>query len=147
MARKTTKELAAARKKKAEERQEAELQAKTEAERSQQRFEALERSQGQWDLLDSVLEGFYDEMDKLAKKAPADEITELGLKRVNELIKQSKELLAGDPFIDSIDPFVAAGENPEHRDILLILREIRQGMKRQREEHQELERESRRWGM
>jgi hypothetical protein len=104
----------------------------------QKRLEQLEETRQQWELLNSVLTGLYDEFDKLTKKAPADQITELGLRRVNELIRQAKELLAGDPFIDSIDPFVAAGENPEHRDVLLVLREIRQGMVRRKSEYERL---------
>jgi hypothetical protein len=82
------------------------------------------------ELLRSVLAGLYDEIDKLTKKAPADEITELGLRQVNAVITGVKELLAGDPFIDAIDPFVPAGENPEHRDVLLILRQLKQGLDR-----------------
>ena len=109
------------------------------------RLSQLEQLEPEWDLLDSVLKGLYDEVEKMTKKAPADEITELGLGRVNDLLKRAKDLLKGDPFIDSIDPFVAAGENPEHRDVLLILREIRQGMGRQHDEHNKLKAESRRW--
>jgi hypothetical protein len=80
--------------------------------------------------LASVLAGLYDEIDKLAKKAPADEITELGLRQTNSVISAAKEFLAGDPFIDEITPFVPAGENPEYRDVLLVLRQLKQGLAR-----------------
>jgi hypothetical protein len=102
------------------------------------RLKELEAQTPEWKLLDSVLDGLYGEVDKLAKKAPADEITELGLRRINDLITRAKELLKGDPFIDSIDTFVPAGENPEHRDVLLILREIKQGMERREQEYKAL---------
>lgn len=80
--------------------------------------------------LNSVATGLYEEVDKLAKKAPVDEISDLALKRINAVITEAKELLKSDPFVASIDVFVAAGENPQYRDVLLILREVRQGIKR-----------------
>lgn len=46
--------------------------------------------------------------------------------------------MQGDEFIDSIDLFVAAGERPEHRDALLILGDLRQGIKRIKEEFERL---------
>lgn len=90
------------------------------------------------DQLDSVLEVLYLEMDKLSKKAPADEATELATKRVNDVIQRGKELMKGVEFIDYIDPFVPAGDRPEHRDIVLVLSQLRQGIKRQQAELQEL---------
>jgi len=110
-----------------------------------ERLEFLEVTEERRQQIKSVLEGLYDEIDKLTKKAPADEITELALRRVNGIINAAKELLKGDPFIDSIDPFVAAGEYPEHRDVLIILREIKQGMGRQEVEYGQLREEKRKW--
>ena len=96
------------------------------------REEYLGDNRDRMNELDSVLDGLYTEIDKLCKKAPADEVTELALKRVNALITACKELLKGDEFIDSIDIFVPAGERPELRDVLLVLSELTQGMKRAR---------------
>lgn len=83
--------------------------------------------------LNSVVTGLYMEVDKLAKKAPVDEVSDLALKRINVAITEAKKLLKGDPFVASIDVFVAAGENPEYRDVLLILREVKQGITREAE--------------
>lgn len=101
------------------------------------RSQFLKETQNEWELLRSVVHGMYDEVDKLTKKAPADEISELALRRINQVIKQSKTLLAGDPYVDSIEIFVAAGENPEYRDVLMILREITEGLLRQEDERKE----------
>jgi DNA repair exonuclease SbcCD ATPase subunit len=145
MPRLSPKELQQARRAKQAGREAAQEEVKRQLAEKRERLKQLEETRQQWDLLNSVLTGLYDEFDKLTKKAPADEITELGLRRVNELIRQAKQLLVGDPFIDSIDPFVAAGENPEHRDVLLVLREIRQGMLRQNSERERLRSGQRGW--
>jgi DNA repair exonuclease SbcCD ATPase subunit len=102
------------------------------------RLERLRTTEGRKDQLKSVLHGYYEELEKLSKKAPADQVTELQLKRINELIRQCKEVLQGDPFVDSLELFVAAGERPEHRDALFVLRDLRQGIQRFEEEVQRL---------
>jgi hypothetical protein len=80
--------------------------------------------------LTSVLDGYYREMDKLSKKDPVGEVTERILGRVNKLISESKAALEGDPFIDDVAVFVAAGERPPNCDVLFVLAEIRQGIGR-----------------
>jgi hypothetical protein len=137
--RKTPRELNEARRKKQAERQAAELAAREARAMAKSRYEELESKRPKYNLVHNVLDGLYDEIEKLTKKAPADQVTELALRRVNALIKEAKELLKGDPFIDTIDVFVAAGDNPENRDVLLILREIRQGLKRQNSEYLEFD--------
>lgn len=124
MARPTPQELQAARKLKAEERrreekeaeqrivdEEARLRAEREARvattiPSMERLAFLRDSQPKVSQLESVLDGLYTEMDKLSKKAPADQVTELALKRVNEVIKRGKELMAGDEFVDNATLFL-----------------------------------------
>lgn len=83
-----------------------------------------------YEAINSVLFGLYDEIDKLCKKAPAEPVTDLSLTHINAAITAVKELLKDDPFVDKIQPFVPAGENPELRDALMILRLLRQGMQR-----------------
>src|SRR6266446_8540260 len=80
--------------------------------------------------LESVALGLYEELDKLAKKAPADQVTDLALEQTNDVIREAKELLSDDPYIQRYKEFVAAGDNPEHRDVVMILRQIRQGLSR-----------------
>lgn len=130
MARLTAEELAAAKRTKQALRDAAQ-QALDDAEDAKwKRLDDLEQQEDTWRMLTNVLVGHYDEVDKLCKKAPAEEITELLLKRVNQLIGQTKLLLRGDPFIDTIDVFVPAGDLPELRDVLIILRELKQGLTR-----------------
>lgn len=138
MARKTPAELNEARRKKQREEEKRQREEEVTLARLHERLAALQAAEGRKEQLESVLKGYYAEMDKLAKKAPADQVTELALRRVNELIKQCKELLQGDPFIDSIDLFVAAGERPEHRDVLLVLRDLQQGIERWERELRDL---------
>jgi hypothetical protein len=102
------------------------------------RLDYLEENRDQWALLKSVLDGHYEEIEKLTKKSPSNEVTDLALKRINTVIKDTKKLLAGDPYIDSIDVFVAAGDMPQLRDVLMVLRELIQGMERRADEYKRL---------
>jgi hypothetical protein len=81
-------------------------------------------------LLDSVSRGLYDEIDKLGKKAPAEPVTDLALAQINDVIRETKQLFDSDPYIQRLNEFVAAGDNPQHRDAVLVLRQIRQGLDR-----------------
>jgi hypothetical protein len=83
-----------------------------------------------YDMLVSEVTGLYDEMDKLAKKAPNEPVTTLQLKIINGFISKSKRLLSGDTIVDEVEVFVAAGDNPEYRDAVTVLRQIRQGLER-----------------
>ncbi len=82
------------------------------------------------ELVESVVESLYAELDKLSKKSPSHPLSNLALSQVNQAIKDSKELLEGDPYVDRITEFVAAGDNPEHRDGVLILGQIISGISR-----------------
>ena len=81
-------------------------------------------------MLDSVSLGLYDEIDKLAKKAPAESVTDLALEQINDVIRDTKKLVASDPYIQKLNEFIAAGDNPQHRDAVIVLRQIRQGLER-----------------
>jgi len=81
-------------------------------------------------LLESEVEGLYEEMDKLAKKSAVDAVTELQLKAINSLITKSKQLLSDDVIIGEVMPFVPAGDNPEYRDVVTVLRQLLQGLQR-----------------
>ena len=84
-----------------------------------------------WEDLRSYVIPLYDEMDKLAKKAPSSTLSDLATKRVNRAIDDARELMAKhDKYIAEIVPFVPAGENPEVRDAVLMLREVKQGLLR-----------------
>lgn len=81
-------------------------------------------------LLTSVAVGLYEETDKLSKKAPAERVTDLMLEQVNDVIRETKELITDDTYVQRLNEFVAAGDNPELRDVLVVLRQLRQGMQR-----------------
>ena len=83
------------------------------------------------DRLTSFVTGLYEEMDKLSKKAPSAPVSDLALGRVNRAIREALALLAAhDPYIAELREFVPAGENPEVRDSVLVLQEIKAGMVR-----------------
>lgn len=113
-------------------------QKKKEAEESalleqQERVEELQRGMQMKEayyVLQSEIAGLYDEIDKLAKKAPNEPVTNLQLKIINSFIRKAKLLLRGDNIIDEVEIFVSAGDNPEYRDVVTVLRQIRQGLDR-----------------
>jgi hypothetical protein len=82
------------------------------------------------ELLISAVKGHYEEMDKLSKKAPAEKVTDLALGEINYTIEETKKLLGDDAFINRLNVFVAAGDNPELRDVVLVLRQLLQGLSR-----------------
>ncbi len=99
----------------------------------EQRHKELQEYQSEkaaYEVLRSEVEGLYDEMDKLAKKAPNEPLTALQLKIINSFIRKSKKLLTGDPIINEVEVFVSAGDNPEYRDVVTVLRQIKQGLDR-----------------
>ncbi len=83
-----------------------------------------------YNMLLSEVTGLYDEMDKLAKKVPNEPVTNLQLRVLNSFVTKAKFLLSGDTIIDEVEVFVAAGDNPEYRDAVTVLRQIRQGLER-----------------
>ena len=84
----------------------------------------------QYKLLSSVSLGLYDELDKLSKKAPAEPVTDLVLTQINDVIREIKELAKDDTYVQRLNEFVAAGDNPEQRDVVVVLRQLRQGLER-----------------
>ena len=93
-----------------------------------QKAEGYQRNQ--LNLLESVSLGLYDEIDKLSKKAPAEPVTDLVLTQMNEVIRETKELVVDDPYVQRLQEFVPAGDNPEHRDAVVVMRQVRQGLER-----------------
>lgn len=81
-------------------------------------------------LLESVSVGLYDEIDKLSKKAPAESVTDLALGEINQVIVDVKQIADDDQYIARLAAFVPAGDNPDNRDVVLVLRSLRQGLNR-----------------
>lgn len=111
-------------------RLEEEQQALAEQQEREEELRQALRVKRAYYMLDSEVTGLYDEMDKLAKKAPNEPITKLQMKIVNNFIRKSKDLLSGDIIIDEVEVFVSAGDEPEYRDVVTVLRQIRQGLER-----------------
>ena len=83
--------------------------------------------------MENVALGLYDEIDKLTKKAPAEPVTDLALESLNYIISETKAIARADVYVDRIKIFVAAGNNPQLRDAIIVLRQLRDGLKRYRE--------------
>jgi hypothetical protein len=89
----------------------------------------------------SVATGLYEEVDKVSKKAPAESVTQLVYEEVNQVIKESKELARDDAYVQRLKEFVAAGENPPYRDVVVVLKLSLQGLARFSERLDALERD------
>jgi hypothetical protein len=90
-----------------------------------------------WEALFSYADGLYTEMDKLARKAPRESISDLAMTRVNRAIKEARAIAGPfDVYASDLAEFVAAGENAEVRDAVLVLGEIRSALERIRVTHQ-----------
>jgi hypothetical protein len=114
----------------AQRRRKAEQQALAEQRKREEELKHGLSAKHAYNMLFSEVTGLYEEMDKLARKAPNEPITTLQLKILNSFIKKAKYLLSGDTIIDEVEAFVAAGDNPEYRDAVTVLRQIRQGLER-----------------
>lgn len=88
-----------------------------------------------YQLVDSELQGVYEEIDKLCKKAPNEPVTTLQLGIINRLIEKIKLLFTDDKILKEIQIFVPAGDNPEYRDALTVLRQLRQALDRFRQKY------------
>jgi hypothetical protein len=130
----TADELKKVKEQRKKEREEAEEQRKKQEEeieklRRQRRRKEI-KFRIRWEQISSELNGLYEELDKIYKKAPEEQISGLTVENVNQLIKDTKEITQGDPYIDRIKEFVPAGDNPEYRDVIMVLRQLRQGLDR-----------------
>ena len=83
-----------------------------------------------YEIIKSELLGLYDEVDKLVRILPKEPITPLQLKITNDLLRKAKSLLSGDSGIDQVEIFVGEAGMPEYRDVIIVLRQIRQGLER-----------------
>jgi hypothetical protein len=98
----------------------------------EERDEWLIASLARYDQLDSVVDGLYQEHDKLAKKWPTMPITQRSVDRVNKLIQATRSLLKEeeDDFAEGLEEIVAAGDPPETRDVVMILSVVRDALNR-----------------
>jgi len=86
--------------------------------------------------LENYVVGIYDELDKLSRKSPGHPLSDLAVRRVNRAISDARDLMgAHDKYVTDLEPFVPAGENPEVRDAVLVLRDIKQAIGRVEKKH------------
>ncbi|MEM3094246.1 MAG: hypothetical protein QXX64_01280 [Nitrososphaera sp.] len=134
MPRLTTQELQEAKRRKQEEEQRRkEEQAKEEHRQREEHAIAVRQrreAQERYETLASVAQSLYTELDKLAKKAPAEKLTDFSLKMVNGLIEDVKKFLYDDTYLKTVTIFEAAGDNPEYRDVMLVLGQVNAALSR-----------------
>lgn len=95
-----------------------------------------------WKFLEPLVDvstGLYEEVDKLFKKSPVEEITKLTFDKVNEVIKDTKEMADTDIYVQRLNMFEAAGNYPEVRDVVLILNQVLKGLNRYKSEVEAIE--------
>jgi hypothetical protein len=125
VARKTREELQAAQRARQAEQK---AQERAEAERTESLIEARDRKEE----LVSVADGLYDELDKHARKWPTMPVTKRTVQRVNKLLGETRKLLEdeADDFAAGLEDIVPAGDPPETRDVVMLLREVRDALSR-----------------
>jgi hypothetical protein len=86
------------------------------------------------ELLDHS-EGFYEEVDKLAKGRTAFPATPLVRQSANDIISDAKKLIKvkEDVHMDRIKEFVPAGDEPLYPDVLVTIRSVRNCLERHRD--------------
>jgi len=73
-------------------------------------------------------EGFYDEINKLAKGKTLVEATPLFVDQANDIIRDAKDIVTSDVYLDRIKEFAPAGNNPVYPEILVAVRAVRQSL-------------------
>jgi len=87
--------------------------------------------------LASHLHGFYWEIDKLAKGKAMIEVTPLMLEQANDIIRDAKEVVSDDTYLDRIKEFVPAGNNPVYPDVLVVMRGVKDCLERSKRQPDE----------
>jgi hypothetical protein len=78
----------------------------------------------------SHLEGFYQEIDKLTKGRTLLPVTPLMVEQANDVIRDAKEVVTDDTYLERIKEFVPAGDNPLYPDVLVVMRGVRDCLRR-----------------
>ena len=97
--------------------------------RIQRELKAMRKDAHRCEEISNHLDGFYLEINKLAKKALM-EATPLVVEQVNDIIRDAKEIIKGDVYLDRTKEFVPAGDNPPYSDVLVTASAVRQSLGR-----------------
>jgi len=76
------------------------------------------------------LQGYYEEIEKLAKGKTLIPATDLIVERCNEAIRDAKAIVQQDPYLDRVKEFVSAGDNPVYPDVLIAVRTVLESLSR-----------------
>jgi len=74
--------------------------------------------------------GFYEEVDKLAKGRALLEVTGLVVEEANNIIRDAKDIVTNDVFLNRVKEFVPAGNNPVYPDVVVSIRSVRNSLAR-----------------
>ena len=96
----------------------------------QNELKAVKKLRSRRDALVSHLAGFYQEIDKLTKGKTLLPVTPLMVEQANDIIRDAKEVVTGDTYLDRIKEFIPAGDNPLFPDVLVVMRGVRDSLKR-----------------
>jgi hypothetical protein len=90
------------------------------------------------DQLSSVVATLYTEIDKLNRKWPTQQVSQLTLDKVNKAIRAVRELMKdeSDDFVEDITEIFPAGDLPENRDVALILGQLGAALARMKHKYQ-----------
>jgi len=92
--------------------------------------DALRAKSAEHETLISHLDGFYKEVDKLAKGKALFPATDMTVENANSIIRDAKGIIDGDVYIDRLKEFIPAGDNPVYPDVLMAARTIQQATTR-----------------
>ncbi|HXT69388.1 MAG TPA: hypothetical protein VN700_06525 [Vicinamibacterales bacterium] len=84
----------------------------------------------------SHLNGFYDEIDKLAKGKALVQCTDLVVEQINDIIRDAKQIISDDQHLGRVKEFVPAGDNPVYPDVLIVTRAVQQCLNRTKDDVQ-----------
>ena len=96
----------------------------------EQRLQTERNSAKKYAELTSHLDGFYEEIDKLAKGKAMLEVTDLVVETANNIVRDAKSIIVDDAYLGRVKEFVPAGTNPVYPDVLVTLRTVRQAVSR-----------------
>jgi hypothetical protein len=105
-------------------------QAKRTVAQVQAELKTLRKQAKDCSRLSNHLTGFYDEISRLAKGRTLVEATSLVVEQANDIIRDAKQIVENDVYLDRIKEFVPAGNNPVYPDVLVVSRAVRQSLNR-----------------
>jgi hypothetical protein len=79
---------------------------------------AVRKTAKRCEILSNHSEGFYDEINKLAKGKTLVETTPLFVDQTNDIIRDAKDIVKNEVYLDRTKEFVPAGNNPVYPEVV-----------------------------